>query len=130
MKIHEFQAKQLFHKFGIPVPQGHECTSAEQVAEAWRALNAPLVVVKAQIHAGGRGKAGGVKLCRSETEAVAAAKALLGKPLITHQTGPQGQIVRRLWIERGSSIAKEFYVAVALDRELGRPVLKIGRAHV
>ena len=125
MKIHEFQAKQLLKKFGMTVPDGRECTSVAEVERAWAELKAPLVVVKAQIHAGGRGKAGGVKLCRSLEEAKAAAQALLGKTLVTYQTGPHGQVVRRLWVERGSSIAKEYYVGIAIDRESKRPVLMV-----
>jgi len=95
MKIHEFQAKQLLKKYGMTVPDGRECTSVADVEKAWSELKAPLVVVKAQIHAGGRGKAGGVKLCKSLEEAKAAATALLGKTLVTYQTGPHGQVVRR-----------------------------------
>ena len=123
MKIHEFQAKQLLKGFGIAVPEGRECTTAEQAARAFDELGLPLAVVKAQIHAGGRGKAGGVKLVRSAEEARAAAAGMLGKPLVTYQTGPAGQVVRRVWIEQGSSIAKEFYVGIAIDRESRRPVI-------
>jgi succinyl-CoA synthetase beta subunit len=125
MKIHEFQAKQLFQRYGLAVPEGRECKTPEQAEAAFRELKSPVQVVKAQIHAGGRGKAGGVKLVKSAEEARAAAEALLGKPLVTHQTRPEGQVVKRLWIERGSAIDKEYYVGVAIDRELKRPVLMV-----
>jgi len=123
MKIHEFQAKQLFAAAGLAVPDGHECKTPDEAAAAFDALGAGFAVVKAQIHAGGRGKGGGVKLVRSAREARAAAEAMLGKPLVTHQTGPGGQIVRRLWVERGSKIASEYYVGVAIDRERRCPVM-------
>jgi succinyl-CoA synthetase beta subunit len=123
MKIHEYQAKDLFRKHAIPVPDGRACSTAAEAETAFRELKSPLAVVKAQIHAGGRGKAGGVKLVRSPEEARAAAEAMLGKPLVTHQTGPGGRIVRKLLVEKGSSIAKEFYVAVAIDRETKRPTV-------
>jgi len=123
MKIHEYQAKELFRKHGIPVPDGIACRTVAEAEKAYRDLGSPLAVVKAQIHAGGRGKAGGVKLVRSAEEARAAAEGMLGKPLITHQTGPEGRIVQRLLVEKGSSIAKEFYLAVAIDRELRKPVI-------
>ena len=123
MKIHEYQAKELFRKHGIPVPDGIACTTAAEAERAFETLGSPLAVVKAQIHAGGRGKAGGVKLVKSAAEARAAAEGMLGKPLITHQTGPEGRIVQRLLVEKGSSIAKEFYLAVAIDRETRKPVI-------
>jgi succinyl-CoA synthetase beta subunit len=123
MKIHEYQAKELFAKFGLPVPRGIATDSAEGAARAFAELGAPLSVVKAQIHAGGRGKAGGVKLCRSADEARAAAAAMLGKPLVTHQTGPEGRIVETIYVEEGSEIARELYVAIAVDRTSFAPVL-------
>jgi succinyl-CoA synthetase beta subunit len=123
MKIHEYQAKQLLKRYGVPASDGFEAETVEQAAEAWRKLGAPLAVVKAQIHAGGRGKAGGVKLVKSEDETRAAAQWMLGRKLVTHQTGPEGQQVRKLWIERGSDIAKEYYLGVAIDRESKRPVM-------
>jgi len=123
MKIHEYQAKQLLARFGIPTTEGRVATTVDEAVEAFRALKTPVVVVKAQIHAGGRGKAGGVKLVRSEEECRAAAAAILGKKLVTPQTGPEGQLVRRLWIEKGSEIQKEYYLGIALDRELKKPVL-------
>jgi succinyl-CoA synthetase beta subunit len=123
MNIHEFQAKELLKTFGVPVPSGRECTTPTAAAEAFTALKKPVAVVKAQIHAGGRGKAGGVKLVRSAEEARDVAKALIGKTLITHQTGPAGQVVRRLWVEEGSEIAREYYVGIVVDRAAGGPVM-------
>ena len=123
MKVHEFQAKALFRKAGIPVPDGDVAADASGAAAVFTRLGAPLAVVKAQIHAGGRGKAGGVKLVRSAEEARAAAAALLGKPLVTIQTGPQGQVVRRVLVEAGTEIAHEYYAAITVDRSRGAPVL-------
>ncbi|MHC5065663.1 MAG: ADP-forming succinate--CoA ligase subunit beta [Planctomycetota bacterium] len=123
MKIHEYQAKQLLAKFGIPVPDGICAETPEAVAAAFDELAAPLAVVKAQIHAGGRGKGGGVKLVRSAEEAREAAAGMLGKPLITHQTGPEGRIVQQVYVERGSDIARELYMAVAVDRVTAAPVM-------
>jgi succinyl-CoA synthetase beta subunit len=125
MKIHEFQAKELFRKHGLPVPDGRECKTPDEAARAYDELARETCVVKAQIHAGGRGKAGGVKLVRSAAEARAAAQALLGRRLVTHQTGPEGQEVRRLLVEAGSDIKRELYVGVAIDRESRRPVLMV-----
>ena len=122
MNIHEFQAKQLFGQFGIPVPRGKEITSPEAGA-AWAAeLNTPVLVVKAQIHAGGRGKAGGVKITKDKAAVPGLVKELIGKTLITHQTGPKGREVRRLLIEEGAAIAKELYVSILVDRDSGWPV--------
>ena len=123
MKIHEFQGKQLFERFGLVVPKGHECKTVEEAVEAYEQLSTELCVVKAQIHAGGRGKAGGVKLVRSADEARAAATEILGKTLVTHQTGSEGQEVRRLWVEEGSSIEKEYYLGIVIDREQQLPVM-------
>src|SRR5438309_9946496 len=122
MNIHEFQAKQLFAQFGIPVPVGKEIKTPLG-AEKWAAkLNAPVYVVKAQIHAGGRGKAGGVKLTKNGAEVPALAKELLGRTLVTHQTGPKGRKVRRLLIEEGAGIAKELYLSLLVDRDSGWPL--------
>ncbi len=122
MNVHEFQAKQLFAQFGVPVPRGKEITSPEAGA-AWAAeLNTPVFVVKAQIHAGGRGKAGGVKITKDKTAVPGLVKDLIGKTLITHQTGPKGREVRRLLIEEGAAIAKELYVSILVDRDSGWPV--------
>jgi succinyl-CoA synthetase beta subunit len=122
MNVHEFQAKQLFGQFGIPVPRGKEITSPEAGA-AWAAeLNTPVFVVKAQIHAGGRGKAGGVKITKDKAAVPGLVKELIGKTLITHQTGPKGREVRRLLIEEGAGIAKELYLSILVDRDTGWPV--------
>jgi len=123
MKIHEYQAKTLLARFGVPVSEGHLATTPEEAVEAFRKLKVPMAVVKAQIHAGGRGKGGGVKLVKSEDECRAAATAILGMKLVTHQTGPDGQLVRRVWVEKGSDILKEYYLGIALDREQRKPVV-------
>jgi succinyl-CoA synthetase beta subunit len=123
MKLHEFQAKQLLKRFGVAVPDGREAQSVDAAVAAYRELKSPVAVVKAQIHAGGRGKAGGVKVCKSEDEVRAAASAILGRKLVTHQTGPNGQLVRRLWVERGSAIEKEYYLGIVIDRERQLPVV-------
>jgi succinyl-CoA synthetase beta subunit len=123
MKIHEYQAKQLFREAGIPVPRGETATDAAGAAAAYTRLGVELAVVKAQIHAGGRGKGGGVKLVHSAEEAAAAAGAMLGKPLITHQTGPAGRIVKTVLVEAGSEIAHEYYLGLTVDRSRGAPVL-------
>jgi succinyl-CoA synthetase beta subunit len=125
MKIHEFQAKELLRRFGAAVPAGRECKTADEAAQAYAALKSPVCVVKAQIHAGGRGKAGGVKVVKSAEEARTAAAGMLGKVLKTYQTGPAGQLVRRLWVEEGCAIATELYVGVALDRESQLPVMMV-----
>ena len=123
MKIHEYQAKQLLARYDIPVPEGRLCTTAAEAAAAWDALESPICVVKAQIHAGGRGKGGGVKLVRSREECQKVAGEILGMQLVTHQTGPAGQKVRRVWVEKGSKIKKEFYVGAGIDRESQLPLL-------
>jgi succinyl-CoA synthetase beta subunit len=123
MKIHEYQAKQLLAEHGLDVPTGRVCSTVDEATAAYTELGSELVVVKAQIHAGGRGKGGGVKLARSAEEVSAAAEAILGMDLITPQTGPEGQRVRTIWVEEGSAIAKEYYVGVAIDRERDMPVM-------
>ncbi len=123
MKIHEYQSKELFRRYGIPVPKGIAVDSPAKTVAAFKELGQPMSVVKAQIHAGGRGKAGGVKLVRSAQEAGAAAEALLGKVLVTHQTGPEGREVRTLYVEAGSDIQRELYLAVAMDRVSAAPVM-------
>ena len=121
MNIHEFQAKQLFAQFGIPVPKGKEIKNA-RAAEKWAAaLETSVYVVKAQIHAGGRGKAGGVKITKNPEEVPVLAQELIGKTLVTHQTGPKGRKVRRLLIEEGAGIAKELYLSLLVDRDSGFP---------
>ncbi|MEW6559797.1 MAG: ADP-forming succinate--CoA ligase subunit beta [Pseudomonadota bacterium] len=116
MKIHEYQAKQLLREHGVPVPRGKPAFSVDEAVAAARELGGPVWVVKAQIHAGGRGKGGGVKLARSLDEVRQLASQILGMQLVTHQTGPAGQKVRRLLIEDGADIRKEYYVAVLTDR--------------
>src|SRR5690606_35815561 len=123
MNIHEYQAKELLARHGVPVQDGIVCDTPEAVAAAFEALGAEVAVVKAQIHAGGRGKAGGVKLVRSAEEARACAAALLGRPLVTHQTGPAGRIVQKVYVTRGVDIARELYLAVAVDRASAAPVM-------
>ena len=123
MKIHEYQAKELFRAAGLAVPDGRYCRTVDEAVAAYDALETELCVVKAQIHAGGRGKAGGVKLVRSQEQAREAAEAILGATLVTHQTGPAGQEVRRLWVEEGSAIACEYYIGIVVDRETQLPVM-------
>ena len=107
MDIHEYQAKEILAKFGVPVPKGAIAYSPEQAAYRAREIGGKLWVVKAQVHTGGRGKAGGVKLCRNEDEVLEAADDLLGKRLVTHQSGPAGKFVYRLYVEGGVAIARE-----------------------
>jgi len=116
MKIHEYQGKEILARFGIPVPRGYPAFSVREATEAAQKLGGSVWVVKAQIHAGGRGKGGGVKLARSEAEVAQLAGQILGMQLVTHQTGPEGQKVRRLLIEEGADIKKEYYLAVLTDR--------------
>ncbi|MDE0892983.1 MAG: acetate--CoA ligase family protein, partial [Planctomycetota bacterium] len=123
MKIHEYQAKELLRSAGLAVPQGRYCSTSAEVKAAYDELETDLCVVKAQIHAGGRGKAGGVKLVRSAAEAEEAADSMFGVKLITHQTGPAGQEVRRVWVEEGSAIACEYYIGIVVDRETQEPVM-------
>ncbi len=116
MKIHEYQAKELLRKYGVPTPRGTPCFSVDEAVHAAKALGGPVWVVKAQIHAGGRGKGGGVKLARSVDEVTALSGQILGMQLVTHQTGPHGQKVRRLLIEEGADIKKEYYLGMVVDR--------------
>ncbi|MBI2997870.1 MAG: ADP-forming succinate--CoA ligase subunit beta [Deltaproteobacteria bacterium] len=122
MNIHEYQAKEILKRFGIPIPRGHVVTTPDQARTVARDLGTPCVV-KAQIHAGGRGKAGGVKLAGNAEEAGTKAAELLGKTLVTHQTGPQGREVRRVLVEEGLKIERELYVGIVLDRSVSRPSL-------
>ncbi len=128
MKIHEYQAKELLKKFGVPVPRGIVARSPEEAYQAAKELASEPVVVKAQIHAGGRGKGGGVKLAKTADEARKLARQILGMKLITHQTGPEGREVRVLLIEEGLPIDKEFYLGIVLDRATGRPVFMASAA--
>jgi succinyl-CoA synthetase beta subunit len=116
MKIHEYQGKEILRQFGVPVPRGYPAFSVREASEAAQKLGGPVWVVKAQIHAGGRGKGGGVKLARSLEEVAKISGEILGMQLKTHQTGPEGQKVRRLLIEDGADIKKEYYVAAVTDR--------------
>src|SRR5579872_5374260 len=117
MNIHEFQAKQVLGRFGVPVPKGQPASTPEEAAAAFKALGQPKAVIKAQIHAGGRGKTGGVKLIGSAEEARDFAARLLGKPLVTHQTGPEGRVVRRVYVEEASQVARELYLGMVVDRK-------------
>jgi len=123
MKIHEYQAKELFRQFNIPVPDGMIATTPEEAKKAAEQLGTSVVVVKAQIHAGGRGKGGGIKIAKSPEEAARKAEELLGKPLITPQTGAQGKVVHKVLVEQGLDIAKEFYLGIVLDRQASMPVI-------
>jgi succinyl-CoA synthetase beta subunit len=116
MKIHEYQGKDILRQFGVPVPRGIPAFTVQEAVEAAQKLGGPVWVVKAQIHAGGRGKGGGVKLARSIDEVKQLASEILGMQLVTHQTGPEGQKVRRLLIEDGADIKKEYYVSAVTDR--------------
>ena len=120
MKIHEYQGKALLKEYGVPVPRGIVARTAEEAEAAARELGTDVVVVKAQIHAGGRGKGGGVKLAKSPEEAKQIASEMLGMMLVTHQTGPEGREVKTLLIEEGLPIDKEFYLGITLDRVTGR----------
>ena len=116
MKIHEYQGKEILRNFGVPVPRGIPAFTVQEAVEAAQKLGGPVWVVKAQIHAGGRGKGGGVKVAKSIEDVKRIAGEILGMQLITHQTGPEGQKVRRLYIEDGADIQKEYYVSVVTDR--------------
>ena len=116
MKVHEYQAKEILRKFGVPTPRGIACRDQSEVDAALDTLEGSIWVVKAQIHAGGRGKGGGVRVVKSKSEALAAASDILGKPLVTPQTGPEGQIVKRLLVEEGINIQSEIYAGMVVDR--------------
>ena len=119
MNLHEYQAKQLFSRYGIPVPRGEVASNPEEAASAARKLGGAKWVVKAQVHAGGRGKAGGVKLVDTPEAAADAAKKMLGQRLTTHQTGPEGLPIHQVFVEQGSKIARELYLSLLLNREKG-----------
>ena len=123
MKIHEYQAKQIAARYGVSVPRGEVASTAQEAVRVAERLGGGTVVVKAQIHAGGRGKAGGVKLARSPHEAQAVAGEILGKTLVTHQTGSAGRVVRRVLVEEGLEVARELYLGLVIDRSSGCPVL-------
>ncbi|HXG70184.1 MAG TPA: ATP-grasp domain-containing protein, partial [Gemmatimonadaceae bacterium] len=125
MKIHEYQAKAILARHGVPVPRGEVVLSATEARDAAKRLGGGVVVVKAQIHAGGRGKGGGVKVVKNPDEAETAAKAIIGMQLVTHQTGPAGQKVQRVLVEQGLKIKRELYLGMVIDRSTERPVLMV-----
>jgi succinyl-CoA synthetase beta subunit len=122
MNLHEFQGKQLFAAYQIPTPRGTVHSDLSRIQESLNQLNSAVYVVKAQIHAGGRGKAGGVKLTRNKADVSSLAQSILGKRLVTHQTGPQGREVKKVLIEEGLEIARELYLSLLIDRQAGAPV--------
>jgi succinyl-CoA synthetase beta subunit len=128
MKIHEYQGKEILKQYGVAVPRGVVARTPHEAEDAAKELGTAVTVVKAQIHAGGRGKGGGVKLAKSPAEARERAKQMLGMMLVTHQTGPEGREVKTLLIEEGLPIDREFYLAVTLDRATGRPVFMASQA--
>src|ERR1700679_50125 len=125
MNIHEYQAKAVLRDYGVPVPHGFPAFSVDEAEKAANDLGGPVWVVKAQIHAGGRGKAGGVKVDKSVADVSRASARLLGSTLVTHQTGPHGKQVNRLYIEEGSAIDREFYLSMLVDRETARVALVV-----
>ncbi|VAX27036.1 Succinyl-CoA ligase [ADP-forming] beta chain [hydrothermal vent metagenome] len=125
MKIHEYQAKEILRKYNVPVPEGHVAYTVDGAVQAAKEIKGKVKVVKAQIHAGGRGKGGGVKVAKGIPEVRKYAKKILGMNLVTHQTGPEGRIVKRLLIEQGMNIAKELYVGITLDRQQSRNVVMV-----
>ncbi|WP_300363161.1 ADP-forming succinate--CoA ligase subunit beta [Hydrogenimonas sp.] len=123
MNIHEYQAKEIFREYGVPVPRGQVAFSVDEAVDAAKALGGNIWVVKAQIHAGGRGLGGGVKLAKSIDEVRHWADQILGMTLVTHQTGPEGKLVQKVYIEEGADIAKEYYLGMLLDRAAEMPVM-------
>jgi succinyl-CoA synthetase beta subunit len=121
MNVHEYQAKEIFRRFGVPVADGGVAFTPEEAGKIARGLKTDVIAVKSQIHAGGRGKAGGIKLVKSAEEAVKAARELIGKVLVTHQTGPQGKEVRKVLVEAGSIPKREMYLGLLIDRSMARP---------
>ena len=128
MKIHEYQGKQLLSKYKVPVPNGKLVHSANEAADAAREIGTDVVVVKAQIHAGGRGKGGGVKLAKSPEEAAEHAGRILGMTLVTHQTGPKGRLVKKVLVEEGMEIANELYMGILIDRENSQVMIMASEA--
>ena len=128
MKIHEYQGKELFRKYNVPVPNGKLIHNQSEAAQAAGEIGTPVVVVKAQIHAGGRGKGGGVKLAKSPQEAEQHAGNILGMTLVTHQTGPEGRLVKKVLIEEGMEIVKELYISLLIDRETSRVMIMASEA--
>ena len=125
MNIHEYQAKEIFRKYNVPVPNGGVAYSVEEALNVAKSLDSSIFVVKAQIHAGGRGKAGGVKIAKNLDEVTLHANEILGKTLVTHQTGPAGKTVGRLLVEEGIDIARELYMGIVLDRQTGQFVFMV-----
>src|SRR5678816_1850215 len=128
MKIHEYQAKAILARHGVPVPRSEIAFSAAEAGEVARRLGGNIVVIKAQIHAGGRGKGGGVKLAKHPDEAARIARDMIGMRLVTHQTGPEGRVVSRVLVEEGLDIRRELYVSLLLDRAAGRPIIMASAA--
>lgn len=128
MKIHEYQAKELFEKYGVPIPRGQVAFNVEEAKSAAAELGTLPVVIKAQIHAGGRGKGGGVKPAKTPVEVEEVAKAILGMTLVTHQTGPEGRLVRRVLVEEGLAIEKELYLGMLPDRSSARVTIMVSEA--
>ena len=128
MKIHEYQAKSILARYGVPVPRGEVAFNSTEAGEIARRLGGAVVVVKAQIHAGGRGKGGGVKLAKSADEAERIARDMIGMTLVTHQTGPEGRVVGRVLIEEGLQMARELYLSLVLDRASQKPVMMASAA--
>ncbi len=128
MKIHEYQGKELLRKYNVSVPNGKVITKKSEASNAAKELGTPVVVVKAQIHAGGRGKGGGVKLAKSPKEAEKLAGEILGMTLVTHQTGPEGKLVKKILIEEGMEIVKELYISLLIDRETSQVMIMASEA--
>ncbi len=128
MKIHEYQAKELFKNYGVPIPEGRVASSPDEAVDIAKSLGGYPVVVKAQIHAGGRGKGGGVKLAQSESEVQSVAGQIIGMDLITHQTGPQGRRVKKVLVEQGLNIQKELYLSIIPDRAIAKIVIMASEA--
>jgi succinyl-CoA synthetase beta subunit len=127
MKIHEYQAKSVLARYGVPIPRGTVAATADEARAAAQSLGGGTVVVKAQIHAGGRGKGGGVKLAKTPDEAAQMAGRMLGVTLVTYQTGPEGRLVSRVLVEEGLQMTRELYLGLVLDRSSGRPVLMVSQ---
>ena len=125
MKIHEYQAKEILRKYNVPVPKGHVAFTVDQAVQSAKEIEGKVKVIKAQIHAGGRGKGGGVKIAKGIPEVRKYAKQILGMNLVTHQTGPEGRIVKRLLVEQGMNIEKELYVGITLDRQQSKNVVMV-----
>src|SRR5512135_295514 len=127
MKIHEYQAKEILRNYGVPVPKGGVAHAPEEARKIADEIGDKNIVVKAQIHAGGRGKGGGIKVVSHPEEAEKAAKEIIGMTLVTHQTGPGGRLVRKVLVEEGADIQEELYVGVVIDRSMACPVIMASR---